>query len=129
MSNTSTDKRQSEVLISCGISSETADMAFCLDELGLYRLVARPYSTFKRPFRDSNVVPAWSLGALLDLLPDCVVVDGISYHRRIENIPEDDYIWEISYGSDDLEWIACVEKNDLIEAVLEMIEKLTSKEI
>lgn len=60
--NIATTKEQSDRLIACSISSETADMMFT------------PYNTlsvepYKSVLKDRDYSPAWSLSRLLDILP------------------------------------------------------------
>lgn len=60
--NISTTKEQSDRLIACGISSETADMV----ETRLGNLLNR---TQDFPINETKETPAWSLSRLLDILP------------------------------------------------------------
>lgn len=59
-----TTKEQSDRLIACGISSETADM--CIDNYN--ELWAAPYKDNQRK-DEKGFAPAWSLSRLLDILP------------------------------------------------------------
>lgn len=61
-----TDKSQSQRLLACGVSADTADMAYCtIDSL----LLNAPYVEMRDRFKETNCFPAWSLSALLDILP------------------------------------------------------------
>lgn len=61
-----TDKSQSQRLLACGVSAGTADMAYCtIDSL----LLNAPYVEMRDRFKETNCFPAWSLSALLDILP------------------------------------------------------------
>lgn len=57
-----TTKEQSDRLIACGISSETADMMFTPHNT----LSTDPY---KSVLKDRGYSPAWSLSRMLDILP------------------------------------------------------------
>lgn len=61
-----TDKSQSQRLLACGVSADTADMAYCtIDSL----LLNAPYVEMRDRFKETNCFPAWSLSRLLELLP------------------------------------------------------------
>lgn len=61
-----TDKSQSQRLLACGVSANTADMAYCtIDSL----LLNAPYVEMRDRFKETNCFPAWSLSALLDIIP------------------------------------------------------------
>lgn len=63
-----TDKSQSQRLLACGVSADTADM--CYDS-GALSLMDYDSAVHERDSRRESyeVVPAWSLSALLDILP------------------------------------------------------------
>jgi hypothetical protein len=71
-----TDLEQSKKLIESGIDTDTADMCYkCIGE-DPYDVVLRPYSEWKEEYKgllvgkEVDVVPCWSLAALLGVLPD-----------------------------------------------------------
>ena len=75
MNKICTDIRQSKKLIELGIDTDTSDMCYkCLGE-DPYDLIVRPYSEWKEEYKvllrsgDAKVYPAWSLTALLELMP------------------------------------------------------------
>lgn len=60
--NIATTQDQSERLLQCGVSADTADMMFTPHNT----LSTEPY---KEALKDIGYIPAWSLSALLGLLP------------------------------------------------------------
>lgn len=86
----STTKEQSDRLIACGISSETADMMFTPHNT----LSTDPY---KSVLKDRGYSPAWSLSALLELLPKFIPDAGgdFSYALKVQpcNLPG----WTVCY--------------------------------
>ena len=60
--NIATTQDQSERLLQCGVSADTADMMFTPHNT----LSIEPY---KQALKDRGYIPAWSLSALLGLLP------------------------------------------------------------
>lgn len=74
--NIATDKLQSQRLLHCGVSADTADMSWrtilCPSDnepWGDPQLLVLPYSVAKDIYAGDYVEPAWSLSALLGLLP------------------------------------------------------------
>lgn len=123
--NIATDNLQSQRLLRCGVSADTADMYIDnYDEVW-----ACPFKDCERK-DEEDFAPAWSLSALLsDILP-CEISDNeIDYslflqrRRSADNTP----MWELSYYN--LEYDATllfVEVPDPIEAAVQMAEKLTA---
>ena len=75
MNKICTSIEQSKKLMELGIDTDTADMCYkCLGE-DPYDLIVRPYSDWKEEYKvllrsgDAKVYPAWSLAALLSVLP------------------------------------------------------------
>lgn len=62
-SQIATTKEQSRRLLRCGVSADTADMMITPHNT----LSANPYKSL---FRDRGHSPAWSLSALLSIMPD-----------------------------------------------------------
>ena len=71
---------QSEELLSLGIGAETSDMMWGYFYIGENHCVpqARPFLDMKGKI-PKGYVPAWTLSALLKLLPD-VIIDGDKYY-------------------------------------------------
>lgn len=118
-----TTQDQSQRLLRCGVSADTADMMFTPHNT----LSTEPY---KEALKDRGYFPAWSLSALLsDILPCDISDNEIDYslflqrRRSKDNTP----MWELSYYN--LEYDATllfIEVADPIEAVVQMIERLTT---
>ena len=77
-----TDKSQSQRLLACGVSADTADM--CYDS-GALSLMDYDSAVHERDSRRESyeVVPAWSLSTLLGLLPKEIDIDGYPYRISI----------------------------------------------
>ena len=131
--NIATDCDQSACLLKCGVSADTADM--CYDS-GALSLMDYDSAVHERDSRRESyeVVPAWSLSALLGLLPKEIDIDGYPYRISIyfEN-PDEPVIgnqWSLYYKPkkhneksriDDVPMYA----PNLIECAVLMIEWLT----
>lgn len=77
-----TTKKQSQRLLCCGVSADTADM--CYDS-GALSLMDYDSAVHERDSRREcyEVVPAWPLSALLGLLPKEIDIDGYKYRISI----------------------------------------------
>ena len=74
-----TDKIQSERLLALGLKKETADMRWeRISEKYAY------YPSTKMPYASSDI-PAWSLGRLVEMMPDIIKdhIDEMLYHLSI----------------------------------------------
>lgn len=123
-----TTQEQSFRLLRCRVSAESADM--CYDS-GALSLMDYDSAVHERDSRRETyeIVPAWSLSALLtDILPCDISDNEIDYslflqrRRSADNTPT----WELSYYN--LEYDATllfVEVADPIEAAVQIAEKLT----
>lgn len=116
----STTKEQSDRLIACGISSETADMMFTPHNT----LSTDPY---KSVLKDRGYSPAWSLSALLELLPKFIPDAGgdFSYALKVQpcNLPG----WTVCYYAYSLDKGKGYHRSeDVIEACVQLIEWLTA---
>lgn len=74
--NICTTQDQSVRLLKCGVSTDTADMMFTPHNT----LSTEPY---KETLEDRGYIPAWSLSALLGLLPKEIDIDGYPYRINI----------------------------------------------
>lgn len=63
-----TTQDQSQRLLRCGVSADTADMAYADGDI----LLTAPYSEMRDRFKEKDCYPAWSLSALLGLLPKTI---------------------------------------------------------
>lgn len=75
-----TNRLQSDRLLKCGVPAESADMTLSYCKGGFYELMATPfhYGCF-----NEEDAPAWSLSALLGLLPKEIEIDGYPYRISI----------------------------------------------
>lgn len=75
-----TTKEQSARLLQCGVPAYAADMTLSYCKGGFYELMATPfhYGCF-----NEKDAPAWSLSALLELLPKEIGIDGYTYRISI----------------------------------------------
>lgn len=119
-----TTREQSDRLLKCGLSAYTADMTLSYCKGGFYELMATPfhYGCF-----NEEDAPAWSLGALLGLLP--FKIHSGKYEYWLDIAPMDyGRQWSIGYY--------CTEKprvikglthtDSLIECAVQEIEWLTA---
>ena len=100
-----TNIEQSKKLIELGIDVNTADMCYPYFGDGLYGIIARVGKPME--YSSKSDIPAWSLSALLNILPSATLDTSDGHHCRIR----------------------CCEKftgwhNNAVNAVFEMIVKL-----
>lgn len=136
--NIATTQDQSQRLLRCGVSAESADMLWArLDETRDHNLYAVPWYTPRLPNRKitDNDFPAWSLSRLMGLLPKEINIGGYPYRISIYfESPDEPVIgnqWclfykpkkhnEKSHYIDDVPMYA----TDLIECAVLMVEWLT----
>ncbi len=126
--NIATTSEQSDRLLRCGVSADTADMMFTPHNT----LSVEPY---KEALKDRGYIPAWSLSALLELLPKAIDIDGYTYRMSAYFEDPDEPVignqWclfykpkkstEKSHYIDDVPMYA----PDLIECAVLMVEWLT----
>lgn len=98
--NIATDSSQSQRLLRCGVSADTADMMWSrLDEARDHNLYAVPWYTPRLPNRKitDNDFPAWSLSALLGLLPTAILSPmGNKYMLELSSLRMHD-AWEVQW--------------------------------
>lgn len=110
--NICTTQDQSARLLKCGVSADTADMTLSYCKGGFYELMATPfhYGCF-----DEEDAPAWSLSALLSIMPD------LEHCFSLWKFEEDDtYAADATMVNPDFR----VDANDPIEACVGLIEIL-----
>lgn len=110
-----TTKEQSQRIIACGVNPDSADMCYVG---GWSEVCAIPFSKCNK-----EDTPAWSLSALLALIPKNLMWQGL-YYRFVMGPNENG--WDIEYN--DLSVINNLHRvtaDSLIEAVVQMIEWLT----
>ena len=98
---------------------ESADMFYTLIDQGLYLEVKQGIE----PSKDD--IPAWSLAALLALLPKEINVLGTIYSIDIHTKNEE---WFIDYKCNNEEFVG-VYSNILVDACFEMIVKLHEQKL
>lgn len=135
----STTQEQSARLLRCGVSADTADMCWIAPNRLVTGGVGFPTLMCAEYFKHDDSIhqtPAWSLGALLGLLPKEIDIDGYKYRISIYfESPDEPVIgnqWclfykpkkhnEKSHYIDDVPMYA----TDLIECSILMIEWLTA---
>ncbi len=125
-----TTQDQSERLLRCGVSADTADMLWArLDETRDHNLYAVPWYTPRLPNRKitDNDIPAWSLSALCELLPKQIddEYNGRLYTFRIKyEHTSPDFPWQIKYESAILSNSPLFFDKSLIETCVKAIEWL-----
>lgn len=125
-----TTASQSQRLLDCGVSADTADMLWArLDETRDHNLYAIPWYTHRLPNRKitDNDFPAWSLSALLGLLPKRIKRGDCSDYSL--SLSCDGCFWDLEYtyarycGEDDS--LVLFEDTDPIAVCVKAIEWLT----
>jgi hypothetical protein len=122
---------QSKKLVELGLNPDTADMLWEKHNCENSYVTVIPYTT-KGKSIGAHILPCWSLGALIDLLPA-----SIQTGKGIQNQYEIDIrkyyagnklcLYQIAYGNNkglSREWhdmINTAERENLIDAVLDMI--------
>lgn len=88
--NIATTQDQSERLLQCGVSADTADTMFTPHNT----LSIEPY---KQALKDRGYIPAWSLSALLSLLPTSILSPmGNEYMLELSRLRMHD-AWEVQW--------------------------------
>lgn len=106
--NLSTTQEQSARLLACGVSADTADMMFTPHNT----LSTEPY---KETLKNRGYIPAWSLSALLSIMPD------LEHCFSLWKFEEyDTYAADATMVNPDFR----VDANDPIEACVGLIEIL-----
>ena len=129
MTNIATTKEQSARLLQCGVSAESADMVWThfesdgeqYERLDVMSEDAYEVSSLK-PF------PAWSLSALLELLPKRIM-NGVSRIYTVEiaySHTFNDAPWTINYEGNGLNKNTHFNGKSPIEACVKAIEWLTA---
>ena len=133
--NIATTKEQSARLLQCGVSTESADMSWVRGAANVSdgNLSLHPYRRMQRinwqSMRGrSEIVPAWSLSALLGLLPK-KIMNGVSRIYTVEiaySHTFNDAPWTINYEGNGLNKNAHFNGKSPIEACVKAIEWLTA---
>ena len=134
--NIATTKEQSARLLQCGVDPETADMSWrtilCPSDnepWGDPQLLVLPYSAAKDIYASDYVEPAWSLSALLGLLPKEIYdeSDDSFYFSLAKELPlTNEYCATYLPCWDKGDALVRKHDNDPIEACVRLIEWLTA---
>lgn len=139
--NIATTKEQSTRLLQCGVDPKTADMSirtitepYLVEDVMWHtpELKTLPYSEAKVIYGNDEITPAWSLSALLGLLPKDIKVDESTYDE-VQKYGLLIYPfmggWQVDYQyceNDECHSLKCVHGTELIEACVKAIEWLTA---
>lgn len=118
--NIATTQEQSARLLRCGVSADTADMMFIPHNT----LSVEPY---KEALKDRGYIPAWSLSALLRLIPHVIEVydDGDYYFSLAQEfLASEDYHAAYKYCWADDDALVGKRSRCPIEACVQLIEWL-----
>ena len=123
-----TDLEQSRKLAEI-LPIESADMHYSKDFDGSWFVDLAKYTSVKIPKYVGNIeehlLPCWSLGALLDVLPEDIIVLGTIYSI---NIHTKNKKWFINYKCNNEEFIGAY-SNIFVDTCYEMILKLNEQKI
>lgn len=119
--NIATTLEQSARLLLCGVSADTADMMYTPHNT----LSTDPY---KEALNGRGYTPAWSLGALLALIPKEIRADGDDFYFSLakEFLLTDDFLaaYKSCFHADDIEELVGKRASCPIEACVQLIEWL-----
>lgn len=119
-----TDNLQSQRLLRCGVSADTADMCWYIEsgEINIEKLrldTELMGCSYDDPKRHYEYIPAWSLSALLTkVLPSDIDLRMLKLGTGAFNNPN---AWSIMYSAD-----LYTEHSDIFEACVLMVEQLTA---
>lgn len=136
--NIATTREQSDRLLKCGVPAESADM--CLSTRTRRSdgsFIAKKHQTtnlwigypcWRTTSGDEELdnVPAWSLSALLQLLPKGINADGITYKLNIDYPPIGQVAIRYNTEDDDLDSLFGLMDENLFELIVRMAEKLAA---
>lgn len=121
--NISTTQEQSARLLRCGVSADTADMCYDSGALSLMEYDSAVHERDSRRER-YEVIPAWSLSALLGLLPKEICDDSYYFSLAQEYPLNADYRAAYKYYSvDECDYVGR-RSSQPIEACVQLIEWL-----
>ena len=102
MTKIGTSLEQSKKLIELGIDVNTADMCWCIRKLQWGEInetiIAYPMLPNQEKSGDFKFIPAWSLSALLELLPETICFEDNENDYAIEILIENG-LYYLSYGN------------------------------
>ena len=113
-----TSIEQSKKLLELGLNPDSADMFYCYG----MNTTTKEWSYDKEPsvngtelHFDVGDVPCWSLGALLNMMPKCIVVGGRNYFSYIATLDT------ISYGDTEGYMTIKFSYDSLFESCFQMV--------
>lgn len=110
-----TSAEQSKKLIELGIDQKTSDMFYwCGEDLRI--------GGYKAQSEDLDI-PAWSLSALIGLIPDKIQFEENTYHLNIKKT-KIEYLGPVTW---DGQLCKSFQRDNLIDALFEMVCWLNSK--
>lgn len=130
--NIATTREQSARLLQCGVDPKTADMFYQVPITLSQKQRGEDILLIKKPDKTLYNIdtPAWSLSALLAILPMRIEKHYKDYVLHIQSHPDEEecYRWAASYSDEEGETILIdAEGSTPIEAVVQLIEELTLK--
>ena len=126
MNKICTSQEQSQKLIELGIDIETSDMHYIEDSSDnpYCELYASKLNEEARKHYNTHYIPAWSLSALMELIPDIIE----DYVLRMDKIDGEYYIWYDKIGEGWSDTIAHPSSKNFIDTAFEMIVWLKENE-
>ena len=100
-----TDLKQSKILSEI-LSHESADMCYKCIEDDPYDIVCKPYSKWKEEYKgllvrgDANVIPCWSLAALLDVMRIFTTPTAFSVNLSTPSLTKTKNGYKLTYTGD-----------------------------
>lgn len=125
--NICTSREQTDRLLNCGVPAESADM-FYQTPITASQKAKREYILLVRANNTlfDTDIPAFSLSALLSLLPKEIDIDGTTYKLNIDYPPIGQVAVRYNTEDDDLDSLFGLMGDDLFELIILMVEKLTA---
>lgn len=127
-----TTKEQSEELLRCGVSADTADMCWIAPNRLVTGGVGFPTLMCTEYFKHDDLIqqtPAWSLSALLQLFPKVIKKDGITYKLNIDYPPIGQVAIRYNTEEDDLNSLIGLMGDDLIDLIVGLVKRKVKREI
>ena len=119
MSNIATTISQSRKLIELGLDPNSADMVWTTANPDLPMLLAYPIEDCNSW---NDKVPAWSLSALLEVMPKEIKKDDKQYNFHLETTHNLYYVSYYRYDIDGIRYLHTTEMNNCtIDAAYEMV--------
>lgn len=125
-----TDLEQSKRLIELGLDVETSDMHYIEDSSDnpYCELYASKLNEEARKRYNTHYIPAWSLSALLELMPFHIIENNVRYEFQIvKGLNKEEGTYKIKYKSC-TSLFETIMYNNLIDAAFEMVVWLKENE-